>query len=341
MRNTYLATAMNPVLIPSLEDLAPDGVTRVEKELEIYGTLRDMSVLEQATGWEAQEQWGLYIPKTAKNGGSGGPRVRKTTKSTGEITFVLTTKVKEVDGNKECEQDTSEDMFKLFRQLAESGLLKKRFFFPIGDTGLKFEVDVFCGNDGQPVPEVKIDLEIPEDLAPNFDPSQVKLPFEMDNVRIIAPGRKNEEDLKYVRKLFSEKYDVPNPHLAAPQGQASMEEFPPPGCTCGTCGWHDTKCLDKCTSMEEFAPAGCDCPSCVEKQARQRSYEPRAVPAQGIESEERSEDNLLTNKAALIEIASQAEGIGNNLSMNGPEHEVRLKNSLHDIVVTVGAVFNA
>lgn len=337
MRNTYLATAMNPVLTPSLEDLAPDGVTRQEKELEIYGTLKDFSVLEKATGWELQEQWGLYIPKTAKNAGSGGPRVRKTTLSTGEVSYVLTTKVKEADSNAECEQDTSEDMFTMFKRLAESGLLKRRYFFPIGDTGLKFEVDVFCGNDGQPVPQVKIDLEIPEDLSANFDPSQVKLPFDLDEVRIIAPGRKNDEDLKYVRKLFSEKYDVPNPFLQ----KASMEEFPPPGCTCGTCGWHDTKCLDKCTSMEEFAPAGCDCPTCLEKRAREQKYQPRAVPAQGIESEERSEDNLIANKAALIEIAAQAEGIGNNLSTNGPEHEIRLKNSLHDIVVTVGAVFNA
>lgn len=312
MRNTYIATAMNPVLTPSLEDLAPDGVTRQEKELEIYGTLKDFSVLENATGWELQEQWGLYIPKTAKNAGSGGPRVRKTTLSSGEVTYVLTTKVKEADGNAECEQDTSEDMFTMFKRLAESGLLKKRYFFPIGDTGLKFEVDVFCGNDGQPVPQVKIDLEIPEDLSANFDPSKVKLPFELDEVRIIAPGRKNDEDLKYVRKLFSEKYDVPNPFLQ----KASMEEFPPPGCKCGKCGWGHLNCEPNRVAS-------------------------RAAPGMGLDSEERSEDNLIANKSALIEIAAQAEGIGNNLSTNGPEHEIRLKNSLQDIVVTVGAVFNA
>lgn len=316
----------------SMEALDPaDGVTRVEQEIEIYGTMRDMSQLEAATSWEIQEQWGLYIPKTAKNGGTGGPRVRMSQPSGGEPVYVLTTKVKGAAGNDECEEPSSLDMFEMFKRLAESGLRKKRYFFPIPNTEMTFEIDVFTGPNGTPLPDVKIDLEIRGTVPEGFDARAVTLPVDLDNVRIIAPGHKSPEDLAYVRELFKQ-YDLPNPHLGSeqPGTQASMEEFPPPGCTCGKCGWGST-CKGPGTTPESgtFIP--------------KTNGEPISDGDNPVDSNPTGDDlmgeNLLNNKDSLMSIMETADGISRNLSFNGPTGEAAVKTALRDVVTTVGKAF--
>lgn len=309
MRNEYLLSALNPPPPPTIIKLPeavsmesadqPDGKTRVETEIEIYGTMRDMAQLSQAADWEIQEQWGLYIPKTDKNAGTGGPRVRMTQNSDGKTTYVLTTKVKLKAGNNECEEPSSSDMFTMFKMLGDTGLRKKRYFFPIEGTEMCFEVDVFTNANGTPCPEVKIDLEIKGDLPEGFDEMSIELPFEMSDIRIISPGRKSDEDLKYVRKLFSEKYDIPNQY----KDQAvSMEEFAPPGCICGKCGWGDS------------------CPGQAAKRLEEAERDAQA-----------STENLEKNQDALVQLADQCSSMAGALSYNDTRREAKLKSTLNGV----------
>lgn len=299
MKQEYLESALNPVELPvvslavatpSLEDAAnpaADGVTKIEKEIEIYGTMRDMKVLDLAEDWEMQEQWGLYIEKTAENASAGNIRVRMTQCSKGEVCYVQCIKTKTAEGNRETEIEVTVDMFEQFKRLAASGLRKKRYFFPIPNSTMKFEVDVFYGPAGTPLPQVKIDLELSDNaVEEGFDPYNVTLPFEMSDIRIIAPGRKNDEDLKYVRQLFRQ-YDIPNQY----KEQVSQEG----GIT---------------VSQEE-------------------AFE-----------EEQTEENLLTMKNKLCEVAELCDGVALSLSYNGPEGEARIKNQLKETSMAIYAAYN-
>lgn len=181
--------------------LSMEGVGNKEVEIEIYGRVPDMAALKaSAASQERQEQWGVYIPKTDRNNATGNIRVRYT-EGKG---YVLTSKVKEADGSDEVELEVPEALMKHLRAFAESGLIKTRYFFPIDGTDLIYEVDVFENHNGESQ-WVKVDLEspggIPLDNLPEF-------PFDLEDVRIIRPGFKSEEDLAFVRKLFDEEFNT-------------------------------------------------------------------------------------------------------------------------------------
>lgn len=306
MSRQALMAALNPVNLPVISMEAaptPDGKTQVEKEIEIYGTMRNMNDLDAATGWEIQEQWGLYVPGSDENAGSGNVRVRMSQRNTGEPVYVLTTKVKAPNGNLECEAPSSVDMFTLFKVLASSGLRKKRYFFPLPGTDMEFEVDVFCGPTGAPVPHVKIDLEL-RNPPEGFDFSSVKLPFEMTDIRIISPGRKSDEDLAYVRELFKTQYDLPNQMKQV----ASMEEFPPPGCECGKCGWGST------------------CPGRTERLEKEARIDAKA-----------SRENLIAHQDKLVDLSHRCTGLAGALSYNDTKREAAIKSSMHELSVAITA----
>lgn len=306
MSRQALMAALNPVNLPVISMEAaptPDGKTQVEKEIEIYGTMRNMDDLDAATGWEIQEQWGLYVPGSDDNAGSGNVRVRMSQRNTGEPVYVLTTKVKAPNGNLECEAPSSIDMFNLFKVLASSGLRKKRYYFPLPGTDLEFEVDVFTGPTGAPVPHVKIDFELRGTLPEGFDFSQVKLPFEMTDIRIISPGRKSDEDLAYVRELFKTQYDLPNQMKET----VSLEEFAPSGCECGKCGWGSGTC-----------------PGRIERKQKEAEIDSKA-----------STENLEKNKDALADLADRCTGMAGALSYNDTRREASLKSSLHGLTNTI------
>lgn len=303
-----LISALNPVDLPvvSMEAIdEADGVTKVEKEIEIYGTMRNMDDLDGATGWEIQEQWGLYVPGCDDNAGSGNVRIRMSQRPTGEPKYVLTTKVKASAGNLECELATSPDMFQLFKILASAGLRKKRYYFPIAGTEMEFEVDVFTGPTGAPVPHVKIDLELRGTVPADFDLSTITLPFEMTDIRIIRPGHKNDEDLAYVRQLFKTQYDLPNQC----KNVASLEEFPPPGCSCGKCGWGSGTC-----------------PAETEKRA--------AVEAADLL---KPTTTLRAHQDALVALSNSASEIGSALSYNDSRAEGDIKIVLSEVTTTISA----
>lgn len=192
-----------------LEAIAPDGVQKVEKEYEIYGRMMDIGLLGSALRSELQEQWGLPIDKVPANAASGSIRVRMIDNDK----YVFTSKVKTQTENEEVEFDSSEDLFIHFKKFATQGLRKVRHFFPVEGTDFIYEVDAFYGPSGTFCPWVKIDLELNEtvtiDNLPDF-------PFEMEDIRIIPPGRKSPEDLAFVRELFDKHFNLHNQFIEPP-----------------------------------------------------------------------------------------------------------------------------
>lgn len=209
MSKEILKRAFDPAFTVSLEAL-PTGDTVLEREYEIYGTIADISVLAGHAGTEFQEQWGLACNEGAEFGIFGSVRVRKTTKAEEDPTFTQTIKVKEEEGNEENEIEIAQPTFDLFKKLVPMGLLKTRYFFPMPDSELVLEVDVFQDLEGVQCMKVKIDLEVPQGV----EVDKVVLPFTLTDVRAIKPGKKSSEDADYVRTLFSKHYESSNPYYS-------------------------------------------------------------------------------------------------------------------------------
>lgn len=190
--------------VVSLEDINAGQTPNKEVEYEIYGRVRDLGELQKAAKKELQEQWGLHVDKTADNAATGGVRVR----CIDDEKYILTSKVKINGGNEEEEVETTPGMFIHFKKLADKGLRKMRFFFPVEGTDFTYEVDAFYNSAGQFVPWVKIDLELPAG-SESLD-ALPELPFEMDDVVVVPPGKKSEEHLAFCRSLFKEHFDMPN-----------------------------------------------------------------------------------------------------------------------------------
>lgn len=224
LRNAFLPEAVTSLesLIPSLEGEGGDGSTVIEREYEIYGRVDDLSVLkEKAERTEYQEQWGMPCNAGSEAGISGNIRVRMTREGDdGEQKYTMTIKVKGTDSNKENEMDITEDTFNIFSSLVPNGLIKTRYIFPVRDTEFELEVDVFHDADGNECNIVKIDLEVPE----GTDVNAITMPFKLEDPRLIKPGQKSQEDLDYVRKLFSEQYEVKNP-LHTPKEESGEDDL--------------------------------------------------------------------------------------------------------------------
>jgi hypothetical protein len=154
-----------------------DGKVAKEIEHMFYARVQSPETLLKASSCEIQEQWGLWQDKTEKNAGMGSNRIRKTiTKPivNGQFDnenttteYVLTTKLKTPDGAAlEISIAATADGHKAFRVLAESGMIKHRYHFPVAETDLVWEVDMFVkpGEDMMStvyLPWAKIDLEVP------------------------------------------------------------------------------------------------------------------------------------------------------------------------------------
>ena len=146
-----------------------DGKTFKEHEHEFYVEIEDFEQLKSAESVDLQEQWNLKIDKTAGNIAKGALRIRQiyqgdlqggpNQKPQGEAQYVLTTKVNQGIGKRlEVPTPTTVDGFNLFAMLSDSGMIKHRYHFPVGD--LVFEVDMFLNPEGGYFPVAKIDLEV-------------------------------------------------------------------------------------------------------------------------------------------------------------------------------------
>lgn len=168
--HTLIADSMRQNEIRRLRGLtsneADDASGRTSAEIErvIYVRVKDFAFLERATGAERQEQWSIKVPKTDKNAGSGSIRVRKSInlrEPGAAVSFTLATKLD--IGNKgssaETPEQSSADQFEIFKYLAEKGMLKDRYYFPIEGSDLQWEVDCFPKPGEMYFEWVKIDLE--------------------------------------------------------------------------------------------------------------------------------------------------------------------------------------
>ena len=204
---------MSKLLRMALEE-ASDGKANTEIEHVFYARVPDRAVLEQAAGWEHQEQWEIRIPKTDSNAGNGRVRIRMTQGPEKAKEYVLTTKTFKDNGDRiEVPIPTTEDHFEQFKLLSECGMRKDRYFFPVEGTDLVWEVDMFY----QPGSVIgskeyyewcKIDLEVADRSAP-IPP----LPFALEDVIAAPYGKRTPEEEAIVSKLHGEVFATRNVHL--------------------------------------------------------------------------------------------------------------------------------
>jgi CYTH domain-containing protein len=209
-------------LLVAMEEQAT-GKANFEREYVFYAKLSDKSILEKASHMEEQEQRSLKIAKTATNHASGTIRIRRTDDN-GKISYIQTTKtpVKPLERDTEKSDtvvadasqnmlevaiDASEDAFNQFKLIADHGMKKTRYTFPIEGTELKFEVDVFDGQD-EDAPWVKIDLEVDKPLE-----SIPALPDGFSNIIYNQKDDQTDEEKKLIWSLYENVFLVKNEYL--------------------------------------------------------------------------------------------------------------------------------
>lgn len=196
----------------SLEERS-DGKAGDEFEHTIYARLTDPSQLQQSKSMEHHSQWELRIEKTEKNGGKGSLRVRKTWVDGGDPDYVAVTKIP-LDPNgsnakkKEIPIPATEDWFIAFQFLADQGMVKDRYHFPIMGGDLVWEVDCYPKEGGGYHEWVKIDLEVTDLSAP-----LPEFPIQFEDIILpVGVGKltKEEHDAQ-VSKIYDECFISPNP----------------------------------------------------------------------------------------------------------------------------------
>lgn len=227
------AAAQEPAApTPAAEPAAQKS--KSEDEIVIYAEVTDFAGLSQAEAMEHHEQW--EIRPAGASAQRGRFRVRKTVRG-GSESFALTIKLKQESETLTSNLETpdaplNQAQFDAFKQIAEKGFIKDRYFFPanvvittedaqvVEIPDLKWEVDMFhngradagdSSNLNKYHPWCKIDLEvapiyakieelgITSKLKITVAPS--KLPL---GVKIVING-KDENPAK--RDLITELYD--------------------------------------------------------------------------------------------------------------------------------------
>jgi CYTH domain-containing protein len=206
---------LNAGLSISMEEDVQDGKTFHEHEHEFYVEIEDFEQLKNAESVDLQEQWNLKIDKNAGNIAKGALRIRQiytgdlnggpNQKPTGEAQYVLTTKVNKGVGKRlEVPVPTTKDAFDLFAMLSDSGMIKHRYHFPVGE--LVFEVDMFLNPEGGYYPIAKIDLEV-KNLSGEIPPLPIKVKSE-----IIGSSR-SKEDQEKIREYYDKYFITKNKFL--------------------------------------------------------------------------------------------------------------------------------
>jgi hypothetical protein len=199
------------------------GVMKAEIEHMFYARVESPETLLNAMCCEIQQQWGLWQDKTEKNVGCGSNRVRKVINKpihnghfdTINVTeqIVLTTKLKRSDGTSlEVSVESTEHQLRAFQVMAESGMIKHRYRFPIPGTALNWEVDMFV-EPGQSmystkyIQWAKIDIEVPSMDYPIPDlPSGFLDAF---NSKVENPTPEQQSIIDQMKDFLS----LPNPYL--------------------------------------------------------------------------------------------------------------------------------
>lgn len=135
----------------------------VQMELEhmFIGRLEDPSVLEGVKS-EHQEQWDCMINEVSDQ------KVTLRVRCIDGERYVLCIKRKRRDDarREEVEVSTEKEVFDIVKSIAYSGMRKRRYFFPVPDSELLWELDVFEDAEGKPIGWVKLDLEVTSSNEP-------------------------------------------------------------------------------------------------------------------------------------------------------------------------------
>lgn len=151
--------------------------TILEQEYVFYVRITNFKQLENAAHAEKHEQWQIKIPSTDDNAGSGSIRARKVTSADGSISYELTTKSKTKKGNIETTIPATEENFTQIAFMADTGMRKDRYTFPIPNSDLSFEVDVYPDGKAGYYTWAKIDLEVKSPLS-----SFPELPIQVEEI---------------------------------------------------------------------------------------------------------------------------------------------------------------
>lgn len=170
--------------------------TILEQEYVFYVRITNFKQLENAAHAEKHEQWQIKIPSTDENAGSGSIRARKVTSADGTISYELTTKSKTKKGNIETTVPATEENFTQIAFMANSGMRKDRYTFPIPNSDLSFEVDVFPDGKAGYYTWAKIDLEVKSPLS-----SFPELPIQVEEI-ITPQDAETPEGQEEVSRLF-------------------------------------------------------------------------------------------------------------------------------------------
>lgn len=182
--------------IVAMEDVA-NGQIFEEHERTFYVRISDFDQLKRAASADHQEQWTQKFAKTEKNAAKGNIRVRMIyplfkngepvgySRSEGSgVQYVLTAKAeRSATHRQEVPVPATKDMFEIFKALADSGMVKDRYHFPVAGTDLVFEVDMF--RRGETYADgyhewAKIDLEF--DKNKHAGMAIPELPIQVDQV---------------------------------------------------------------------------------------------------------------------------------------------------------------
>ena len=170
--------------------------TILEQEYVFYVRITNFKQLENAAHAEKHEQWQIKIPSTDENAGSGSIRARKVTSADGTISYEITTKSKTKKGTIETTIPATEENFTQIAFMANSGMRKDRYTFPIPNSDLSFEVDVYPDGKAGYYTWAKIDLEVKSPLS-----SFPELPIQVEEI-ITPQDAETPEGQEEVSRLF-------------------------------------------------------------------------------------------------------------------------------------------
>lgn len=173
-----------------------DGKKAAEIEHCFLVKLTDFEQLKKAERVEHQEQYEIRTaPNDENNGVNGVLRVRAIDKKL----YVLTTKVyfKGRRGCTETEVETTKDMFDHFKAMAPTGHEKIRHFFPTGEEGKYWEVDVYIKDSGEYEQWARMELEVSRlaDDLPEF-------PLEFTELINTDHSKRTDEEKARAEELY-------------------------------------------------------------------------------------------------------------------------------------------
>ncbi len=190
-----------------LEDLLPNGIRQIELEYTFYGQLKNVQDLDKyAAKKETHEQWLVPVETDIR----GKARIREINGTQ----WVLTTKIRRegVRGSEEVECLISKDMYASLREMGTGGYKKIRYSFPVPDSELVWEIDVYYTRQGEFSDWVKIDLEVPHAGTPIPD-----LPIPFETVISHQPQEYTGEEKRTVDYLWDELWTSLDADQLTPQ----------------------------------------------------------------------------------------------------------------------------